>query len=73
MKILVVQNRYYYRTGEDSTFDQEVELLQNYGETVKTFKVDNRNIKSDNIYQKIKLGFNTIAILEFMRYSNNSE
>jgi len=54
MKILVVQNRYYYRTGEDSTFDQEVELLQNYGETVKTFKVD-------------------IAILEFMRYSNNSE
>ena len=60
MKILVVQNRYHYRTGEDFTFEQEVELLQSYGHTVKTFTVDNRNIQANNIYQKIKLGFNTI-------------
>ena len=60
MKILVVHNRYRIRTGEDNTFDQEVELLKKYKNEVLTWTPDNRDIKLTNFIDNAALGLNTI-------------
>ncbi len=60
MKILVVHNRYQIRAGEDAVFDKEVDLLQQYGHEVTTWVMDNQNIDSRGLFNKLSLGINTI-------------
>ena len=60
MKILVVHNRYKERTGEDSVFDREAELLRAYNNQVSTWTVDNREISADTMLGKISLAKSTI-------------
>jgi glycosyltransferase involved in cell wall biosynthesis len=60
MKILVVHNRYIIRSGEDSVFHKEVALLQEFGHEVFTWTVDNRDIETQGIRQKVTLAVQTI-------------
>lgn len=60
MKVLVVHNRYKDRTGEDSVFDREVDLLRSHGNHVETFTVDNREILDNTTAEKISLAKSTV-------------
>lgn len=60
MKILVVHNRYQNRAGEDSVFDKEVQLLQEHGNLVTTWTVDNRDIHLRGVLSQLYFAFNTV-------------
>jgi glycosyltransferase involved in cell wall biosynthesis len=60
MRILLVHNRYRDRTGEDTVFDNEVNLLKNFGHTVDAFTLDNRDIQSHSNKQRLLLFLRTI-------------
>lgn len=60
MKILVIHNRYRIRSGEDKVFDQEVFLLNAYGNNVQTWTVDNQQIRDKGLFNLLKLGISTI-------------
>lgn len=60
MKVLIVHNCYRDRTGEDSVFNREANLLRSYGHSVHTWKVDNRNIRLQNFTDQVHLAKNTI-------------
>ncbi len=44
MKVLVLHNKYKIKGGEDSVFEAEVTLLNNYGHEVSTLLLNNDNI-----------------------------
>ena len=57
MKILMAQNRYLIRGGEDENFDSESKLLESYGNQVIRYIQDNKNIQNIPNWQ---LGIRTI-------------
>jgi glycosyltransferase involved in cell wall biosynthesis len=59
MKIIVAHNRYQHRGGEDSVFDNEVELLTTAGHEVHPLVISNDTIKSPR--DKILAMFRTVA------------
>ncbi len=58
--ILVVHNRYKIRGGEDTVFENEVELLKQNGHNVFTYERDNKEIDGFSLFQKLCLPFNMI-------------
>ena len=57
MKVLMVQNRYLIRGGEDECFDSESSLLESYGNSVSRYVRHNKDVKS---IPNWKLGIRTI-------------
>ena len=57
MKILMVQNRYLIRGGEDENFDSETALLESYDNEVIKYLQDNESIKNIPSW---KLGIRTV-------------
>lgn len=60
MKILIIHNRYKDRTGEDAVFDSETQLLKDRNHEVHIWTVDNRDIKSSSILEKIAIAKATV-------------
>ncbi|WP_071884897.1 glycosyltransferase [Picosynechococcus sp. PCC 73109] len=60
MKILVIHNRYRNRAGEDSTFDQEVALLQQSNHSIQVWTKDNKDIDVGDFLDAIRLALSTI-------------
>ncbi|WP_221800278.1 glycosyltransferase family 4 protein [Oceanobacter mangrovi] len=66
MRILVVHNKYKIRGGEDSVFENEVELLRSAGHDVETYVVDNERVKG--LFSRILTAFSCVfSPSEFFR------
>jgi glycosyltransferase involved in cell wall biosynthesis len=68
IKVLFVHNYYQEAGGEDRVVEQEIQLLKQNGIKVASYFTDNKNIKIDGIYNKVRLGLNTIW--SFKEYRN---
>jgi glycosyltransferase involved in cell wall biosynthesis len=60
MKILLIHNQYKQKGGEDVVFKAESSLLKEKGHTVYEYKISNDNLKTESLFDKIKVGINTI-------------
>jgi len=60
MKILLIHNQYKQKGGEDVVFKAESSLLKEKGHTVYEYKISNNNLKTESLFDKIKVGINTI-------------
>ena len=60
LNILMVHNRYQYTGGEYSSALTEIDLLLEFGHTVKFIEKHNNVIKTYSLQKKIKLFFSTV-------------
>ncbi|WP_044749225.1 glycosyltransferase family 4 protein [Bacillus alveayuensis] len=60
MKILLIHNKYKQKGGEDIVFKAESNLLKEKGHTVYEYKISNDSLKMESLFDKIKVGINTI-------------
>lgn len=60
MKVLQVHNSYQLAAGEDAVVRDEMSLLEAHGHTVVPYRRDNAEIKTDDLFGRGKLAFNTI-------------
>jgi len=58
--VLIVHNHYKNYGGEDSVFENEINLLKEHGHNVIKYERDNNEIDKFNIFKKVLLPFTTI-------------
>lgn len=60
MKVLVAHNYYQQGGGEDSTCEQECQLLERYGHEVVFYKRSNKELEDYTRWQRLRLSADTI-------------